>query len=280
MTSKIVANLSKVIIDVIGHFFNLGTDPIKTSVLKLYNFLFSLLNDSIVGIFDNPIVKALLYIANMASWLVFAYSLILYFLHISQEKDRNWYVIFKCFINTIFFILFNQILARLVFFLPSYITSNLDMILNGDYAPVVISDLIGSKSILLLLIFLIALVAYFIISILRIGATFIQIMSAPSYVQYFLLGKDQQAMEWITTTLGIGLTYIIQYFCFYTGICILAYSDNPITGYVLGSAFLLATFAVPKQLQKRAWISGAGHSFQSAYMGSNMMLSLLRKGGK
>ena len=237
MTSKIVANLSKVIIDVIGHFFKVGTDPIKASILKLYNFLFTRMNDSIVGLFDNSIVKAFLYLANMASWLVFGYSLIFYFLSIVQEKDRNWYVIFKCFVTTVFFILFNQILARLVFFLPSYVTSNLDTFISGDATSSSLEKLMGSelnsiaetifsKNMALSIILFIALVAFFIISIMRVGAIFIQIMSAPSYVQYFLLGKDQQGFEWINSTIAIGLTYIIQYCCFYSGICILAYSQN------------------------------------------------------
>ncbi|RPF47711.1 hypothetical protein EDD70_0510 [Hydrogenoanaerobacterium saccharovorans] len=287
MTSKIVANLSKVIIDVIGHFFKVGTDPIKASILELYNFLFTRMNDSIVGLFDNPIVKAFLYLANMASWLVLGYSLIFYFLSIVQEKDRNWYVIFKCFVTTVFFILFNQILARLVFFLPSYVASTLDTFISGDATSSNVGKLIGSelnsiaetifsKNMALSIILFIALVAFFVVSIMRVGAIFIQIMSAPSYVQYFLLGKDQQGFEWINSTIAIGLTYIIQYCCFYSGICILAYSKNIITSYVLGGAFILATFAVPKQLQKRSWISGAGQAFQSAYMGGNMMLSLLR----
>ncbi|MEG0272522.1 MAG: hypothetical protein RR639_08395 [Hydrogenoanaerobacterium sp.] len=270
-----VDNLAEAVIKTIINLVEKTVSPFKGLVMTLFDFCFSKM-EGLASVFENPILNAFLYVVNMFSWTVFVFALLFYFLKIAQEEQRNWAVIMRCPVNAIIFITLNQIIAQLCFVLPYHIIRGiqtafaLDIFDSGSFLDVYFSEAVKP---LIFTICAIAIIGFFIVTVMRIGSMSIQMMIAPFYVPYALMGENQRVMEWVVSTVSIGFTYVIQFAMFYIGALILTYAKADIVNGVMGIAFLFSVFAVPKGMQKFGWSSGAGHGFQSAAMGGNMLIS-------
>ena len=259
------------IIDILKEVFLWAIDMAQLSVsaktIKLFNTFLGGMNEGLTLAFSNPIVNAFLQFASYVSWSLFIIFLCYYFLKIGKEERRNWYAITMTPLTTIFFITFNQIIAKLCFLLPNLIIDGFTKVISPNIKPGNFFS-IGKvqASLWLSIAILIAAVGFFLVSVIRLGSIFIQMLIAPFYVPSLLSGDTQKAMEWITSTIAVGFTYLVQFVVFYSGALLLSYNEDD-TYFIWGIVFLICTFLVPKALQKWGWNSGISHSFQSAYSG-------------
>lgn len=276
-----VAFLTMVISNTFRNLWQAITKALIGLVLKLFTFLFGGLNAGLTEAFFNPVVEAFLYIANVLSWLVLIFTLIFYFLKIIKEERRNWMVIVNCFFHSIIFVTLNQSLAKLCFLLPSLFVIGLGKLpfLSLSYSETKLESLLNQQW-AIPFVLLIAGVAFLIVSILRLGSMFNQMMIAMFYVPAVLLGDHQKVKEWIDGTVSVGATYLFQYLSFYLGVTLMLYGGGNLIGMLGSMAFLFGAFLVPKQLQKWGFSSGAARSFQSVYMGANMLTSGMRLMGR
>ncbi|MEG0854053.1 MAG: DUF6045 family protein [Angelakisella sp.] len=265
-----------------AHFWELLLNPCETMAIALFEYLFGLMNSSFVHAIFNPILEAVCTIFNFITCIVFLSAIPFYLLKIAQEDKKDWMVIIKCFIMAFSFAALNQHLAKICFYIPYLIVT----IFNFAVGVTDFEEYIGSLAsgnifggsplvgVCLLIIVLIAAIAFFITSMLRVGAIYIQMFIAPLYLPFVLLGDNQKASEWIFSTVAVGFTYSIQYALFYTGIIIMRYADGISTS-VIGLGLILSTFSVPAQMQKFGWSSGAGRGFQSLSMPATSIISTL-----
>jgi len=110
----------------------------------------------------------------------------------------------------------------------------------------------------------IALIGFFVTTILRVANMFVQMLLAPLYVPYVLMGDQQKWIEWFLSVISVGFTYVIQYSVFYAGFMITYYSTTDLTNKLIGIGLLFATFGVPKAMAKFGWSSGSANAFRSA----------------
>lgn len=276
--------MKDVIMDVFAELFKTAltfiTSPLKSIIMWAYNFVFGEMNRGMIDALEHPILQAVSVFAQWCCIGVAMASFLFYALKIAQEENRNWAVIFKCFYSTVVFVAGNQILAKICFFIPNLIVSGLSYFVTT----VSFEDLLSSERILNLLsgqtilssvfsliVLVIAMVGFAVVTIIRVGAIFTQILIAPFYVPAVLMGDSQKWQEWIMSTVAAGFTYVIQHLIFFTGIMVMSYSTN----LVIALSLMFGTFGVPKALQRFGWSSGAAHSFQAMMLPTTHIVSSL-----
>lgn len=268
--------LEKSIMETLSKIIGFFTSPLESLAMELFQWVFGGMNSGLLAAFDNPILLALCYIANACSWCIFIFGLPFYFLKIVKEERRNWAVIFTCIVNTIVFIALNQLLAKVCFIIPSMIIAGLKLNLYAqidsfqDLLSGIGNMVIPDFNVILLIILVIAVIAFGVVTLMRVGAMFTQMLIAPFYVAYVLLGDNQKVSEWILGTVAAGFTYVLQYALFYAGIMILWFGSG-LTNTCIALSSMLASFAAPKALQKFGWSSGAAHTFQSTATSVSML---------
>lgn len=282
MVDVILDAVKAVFLELLGFL----TAPFVDLAPLLFEFLFGLGNAGLAGALENPIFAAISQVVTRFAWVVFVVSLVFYLLKIVQEENRNWGVIFRCFLNTFLFLMFNQLMAKVCFYLPALMVSGFSYLVGQNSFPdikdSVLGGIIGINGFVgnvMLFVIIVALLAFGVVSLMRVGAMFLQILIAPFYVPSFLMGDSQKSAEWILGTIAAGFTYVVQYVLFYTGLMVFRYNGNNFINMAIGFSCLLGTFAVPKQMQRFGWSSGAAHTFQSMSSSMGMLLmNVARKG--
>ena len=267
---------AKLISDVIGILFSGGLNYLSGICNKIFDFLFGKALTGLSMIFDNPVVNAFLYLANTLSWVILVVSFVFFLLKVAREEQKNWLVIALCPFQAIIFVVFNQIIAKLSFIIPDTFVSLLNFTLKGYIPNAGIFEIAGTSAFRILFT-LIALAGFTIVVFMRGAAMFIQMMTAPLYVPYVICGDSAKTMEWIVSTVAIGVTFFIQYVVFYAGITMCSYAGSNWLSIIGGYIFMIGTFLVPKSLQKYGWTSGVAHSFQSASGMAVSAMHMLKK---
>lgn len=245
--------------------------------LALFDLFFGGIGQGLSLAWENPIMDVFMIIANIFSISVLSCSLLFFFLKIGQEEKRNWYIIFKCFFNTMLFIAFNQLIVKTCFLIPDLLVTGLNNALDG-FVP---STLLDVSALLLgpfqSIIVVVALLGFMYITIMRFGMMFIQIMVAPFYVPFIITGDSQKPSEWMLSTVTAGFTYLIQYMIFYAGLLTVSFAGEDFWLLLSGIAIMFITFKVSAVMQKLGYSAGGGSVLNSAYMGANMISSLLKR---
>lgn len=269
--------LEKTIMETLSKIIGFFANPLESLAMELFQWVFGGMNSGLLAAFDNPILLALCYVANACSWCIFIFGLPFYFLKIVKEERRNWAVIFTCVVNTVIFIALNQLLAKVCFIIPSMIIAGLKLNLYVQFDS--FRDLFSGIwdtfapdfNAIVFIILIIAVIAFGVVTLMRVGAMFTQMLIAPFYVSYVLLGDNQKVSEWILGTVAAGFTYVLQYALFYAGIMILRFGGGDLTNICIALSSVFSSFAAPKALQKFGWSSGAAHTFQSTASSVSMM---------
>lgn len=250
--------------NVFKNILSFFTKPLDTFLNQAIEFMFSGLNSAVLTIFDDPILSAILTIINIFSWVIFFVTIFFYLLKIAKEVNKDWATICNCFIEAFLFVTANQLLAKTCFYLSCMISQIYNFAVFEtpkwtDY----ISPSLGFNG-FTLLVALIALVGFFVVTIMRAGNMFIQILIAPLYVPYVLMGDKQKWSEWLLGVVSVGFTYVVQYTVFYSGYMIIRFADFfDFTSKFIGIGLLFGTFGVPKAMQKFGWSSGSANAFRS-----------------
>lgn len=274
----------QIMLGVVASIFENITAPIREGVLSMFGYLFESGSESLAGLFQNPMIVALTTITDMFCWICFTVALLFFFLKVVQEERRNWGVILLCPIKTIFFVITYKYIVQVCYLLPCYILAGfryipgIDMTLDADMFFGSVSDSLGKLLFgpISQITLVVALIGFSCVAIMRMGSMVIQVLSAPFYVPYVLMGDFQKLMEWVVSTVSVGFTFVVQYIVFYSGMVILQYSKDGVLGAVIGISLLFSTFVVPRQMQKFGWASGAGHALQTTAYSGNMLVSSVR----
>lgn len=258
-----------------GVFSYFGTSS-TTYVFMLMDTFLGTTNQGFASSWENPIIQSFLYICSTFSWIIFACFLPMYFLKIAQEKQRDWHTIFMCPITAIIFIVFNQIIVQICLLIPDIVINLIGSVMKigmpSDMASGFKTLTLGN---VIVIVTIIAFLCFLYITIMRFGAMVIQVMIAPFYLPFIITGDNQKASEWLLSTVAIGFTYLIQYLLFYGGFLLLSFTAD-IPSQIIAFSLMFSTLKVPGQMQKFGWSSGGGGSLNSAYMGANMISSLMR----
>lgn len=254
-----------------------GFTSLTAGAFKLFDAFLGGMNQGFSSSWDNPIIQVFLFIFNWFSVIIFICSLFFLLLKIVQEQNRDWYTIVKCPVSAIVFIGVNQLIVRTCLLIPDMFIEGIGKAI-GTFQP---SDILaGFKSAVLGNVLIIAMIVAFAIfsylTFMRFGAMLIQIMVAPFYVPYITTGDNQKASEWMLSTVAVGFTYMLQYMLFYGGFILLTYASD-IFSQVISFSLIFATFKVSAQMQKFGWASGGGSTLNTAYMGANMIASLMKR---
>lgn len=245
------------------NILNLLTSPLDTLMSQMVDSMFSGLNSAFLTIFDNPILSAIFIIINIFSWIIFLVSILFYLLKIAKEVNKDWATICNCFIETILFVTANQLLAKSCFYLSCMISQIYNFaIFDEPKWTDLLSPTHGFNG-FTLLIAIIAFIGFFVVTIMRGANMFTQILIAPLYVPYVLMGDKQKWSEWLLGVVSVGFTYVVQYSVFYSGYMVIRFAGTDITSKFIGIGLLFGTFGVPKAMQKFGWSSGSANAFRS-----------------
>lgn len=243
---------------------------------ELFNVFFGGLSEGLSLAWSNPVISVFLYTANLFSWAIFFFGFVFFVLKVAQEERRNWYAIYRCPINAIIFIALNQTAVKVCFLAADmFVTgiSNIDYFKDMDLLKLDFSSYLSG---FVTVAMLIAFIYFTYTTVMRFGAMFIQILLAPFYVPFILMGDDQKVSEWMLGTVAIGFTYLIQFLLFYCGLVVFHFAGSDFWSYVAALSLMFSTMSVPAQMQKFGWGSGGGNAMSAAYMGINAASSLIK----
>lgn len=235
-------------------------NQIKNDILSMCQQLLTLIAKETSGFFTNDIVSVFLNFSKWANYIVFAISLLFMLFDIAEEhasgKDVDYSVVFGNAIKAIIFAQFNSSLAIMSMTIADILTTKLNFQIPTDPDQIFNAIIQGysvsvSFTILMLLAVLIGTIVFFVMSVMRYGAMFIQILSSSLYISDIVRGDTTSIGSWLRHTVAISVTYILQYITFYCGLYFMAQQDI-----IMWAVMWAAMVNVSKILQKFGYSTG------------------------
>lgn len=224
---------------------------------------------------NEPVIEVFLNFSMTINFIVLTFSLLFFCIEIAQQSGRvNWLLVFSNFAKVTIFIFFNRYIGLASIALADILTVNLNFSMEAPKPSEIIAGIDGATGLiaaaLLLIILLVAFIAFFLMSMLRNGTMFVQILSSSFYIPGILSGDNARLGDWMRQSVAISGTYILQYYMFYLGLTYYA------TSLLTALTFWASMFAVPKILEKFGYPSGAGGILSAAGSMAGAGLTLVR----
>ena len=234
------------------------------------------------GFWNEPVISQLIVFSKWANMVVFAVTVIFMLFDMAEEyasgKDVDYSVVFTNTLKALLFAELNSLLAEMSMSISDIITTSMKFKMPTDSSTLfqVLTTNTGNTNalfdILMLLVVLIAVLVFFIMSVMRYGAMFVLILTSSMYIPDILRGDTTSMGSWLRQMVAIAGTYIFQYITFYTGLLYL------LGGNIVMCAILWAGMAsASKILEKFGYSTGTRGVFSAAGSLAGQGLSLLTK---
>lgn len=240
-----------------------ATEWIMAGISKAVEAVLESITSLTGGFWDEPAIELFLNFSMTVNIIVMVVALLFLCVEIAQQSGRvNWTVVFGNFAKVIVFIFFNRYIGLSSILFAEILTENLNLSMDAPSPGALIASIANGTSMVgvafLLLIVAVAFVAFFIMSMLRNGMLFVQILTSSFYIPDILSGDTARLGDWVRQTVAISGTYILQYYTFYLGLTY--FSTSLLTCFT----FWLAMFSVPRVLEKFGYSSGAAGVLSAA----------------
>lgn len=254
---------------------------IKNAMLDICQQIITLIGTGTSTFWTQSLVMDFLDFSKWANYVVFGVTLLFMLFDIGEEiasgKDVDLGIVFTNSVKAMVFVNFNSIIAITCMQLGDIITSSLNFKLPTDQNAMekALSG-IGISSanfiIVVALAILIACLVFFVMSVMRYGAMFVQILASSFYIPNILRGETQAMGDWMRQTVAIAGTYTFQYVTFYCGLYYLLQYNV-----IICAIFWAGMMSAGKVLQKFSYSTGTKGVFSSLGSAAGQGISLLSK---
>lgn len=251
----------------------------ENDLLQLCSQILTLIATGSAGFWNEPLIVVFLDFSKWANMVVFTVGLIFMFFDMGEElaagKGIDYGMVFSNSMKAIVFVEFNCVLAEMSMSIADILTTGLHLQITSDssvfnYIPSVYTSV--AFAILLLLAILVAMIVFFVMSVMRYGAMFVHILSSSLYITDILRGDTTSMGAWLRQMVAIAGTYIIQYYTFYAGLYYIIQKKI-----ILCAMCWAGMMAVSKILQKFGYSTGTRGVFNSVGSLASQGISLLTK---
>lgn len=236
---------------------------IEKTLIEFFMQLIQLVNTSLLGIFDMPIVSDFVQMGMTVSRILFGATVVILMIDVIEEassmksdqaKAIEWPTIL---FNLVKAAIFSEAAPQLSIIALRIVV---EVVGQFDPSPYLSGMMTGLADFALgTLIAIIAVGGFAAITMMRFGAILIQAATAFLYVPDIVRGHTTSMGNWIRQTVAILLTFFLQYILFYQGL-VCCFEAQLIPALMLW----LAMFYVSKYLDKYGMSSGITGAISSA----------------
>lgn len=232
------------------------TTAIKGWIVNAITEVISIFETSLITFFNEPLIADSITFGRWLAYGIFAASLVVLLCDLAEEagslkseqfKVIEWPTIFTNLIKAILFIEGASRLSIIGIQIGAQLTGQLNP--NGYFNGIAFGS--GFWDVLMPPIVLIAAVGFCCITMMRIGAIFIQAFTPFLYVSDIVRGQTTAMGDWLRQTISILLTYFLQHVCFVQGLIFFMNKS-----YISCLIVWVTMFGVSKLLSKYGMSSG------------------------
>lgn len=252
---------------------------LENDLLSLCQQILKLIASCTANFWNEPAINVFLDFSKWANTIVFVVSLIFMLFDMGEEmasgKGIDYGMVFSNSVKAIIFVEFNCTLAEMSMQVADVLTTGLHLQITNDTS--IFNNFMPTSGsvlfmILMLLAILIAMIVFFVMSVMRYGGMFVHILSSSLYITDILRGDTTSMGAWIRQMVAIAGTYIIQYYTFYLGMYYLIQKQI-----IMCAICWTGMFGVSKILQKFGYSTGTRGVFNSLGSLASQGIGLLAK---